>query len=95
MRQKYLCILNNSSSSQGLTGTPFLKLHKFPVGLEQRHTKMGMSLGLHSKSCAAPGFLSLLAFGVFNLVNGKSTEGYGRVGSWEEIIPLPRSSAEA
>lgn len=96
MRQKYLCILSNSSRSQGLSGTPFLsKIHKFPVGLEQRHTKMGMSLGLHSKSCAAAGFSSLLDFGVFNLVNGKSTEGYGCVGSWEEIIPLPRSSAEA
>lgn len=96
MRQKYLCILSNSSRSQGLSGTPFLsKIHKFPVGLEQRHTKMGMSLGLHSKSCAAAGFSSLLDFGVFNLVNGKNTEGYGCVGSWEEIIPLPRSSAEA
>lgn len=96
MRQNYLCILNDSSRSQGLTGTPFLsKPHKFPVGLEQRHTKMGMSLGLYSRSCAAPGFSSLLAFGVFNLVNGKNTEGYGCVGSWEEIIPLLRSSAEA
>lgn len=96
MSQKYLCILSSSSRSQGLTGTPFLsKLHKFAVGLEQRHREMGMSLGLHSKSCTAAGFLSLLAFGVFNLVNGKSTEGYGYVGSWEEITPLPRSSAEA
>lgn len=78
MRHKYLCILNNSSRSQGLTGTPFLsKLHKFPVGLAQRHTKMGMSLGLHSILCAAVGFSYLLAFGVLNLVSGKSTEGYG------------------
>lgn len=58
-------------------------------------TKMGMSLGLHSKSCAAAQFSSLLALGVFSLVNGESTEGYGCVGSWEEIILLPRSSSEA
>lgn len=56
---------------------------------------MGMILGLHSKSCAAAEFSSLLALGVFSLVNGKNTEGYGCAGSWEEIILLPRSSAEA